>query len=95
MPYPLCHGVLQVPALDELMGMLGIIFFRKVVLETSESAQSKLDQCQQLQEQMGWSDAQLSTCSGPEARALLLYLNQVSVSGTVRCATDWLAGFFS
>ncbi|GLC34838.1 hypothetical protein PLESTM_000245500 [Pleodorina starrii] len=74
----------RVPSLDELMGMLGIIFFRKVVLETNESAQSKLDQYLQLQEQLGWSDPQLATCTGPEARALLLYLNQVSASGEKR-----------
>ncbi|GIL74172.1 hypothetical protein Vretimale_4802 [Volvox reticuliferus] len=74
----------RVLTLDELIGMLGIIFFRKVVLETAESAQSKLEQYQQLQEQIGWSDSQLATCTGPEARVMLLYLNQVSASGEKR-----------
>ncbi|KXZ53241.1 hypothetical protein GPECTOR_7g1135 [Gonium pectorale] len=74
----------RVPALDELMAMLAIIYFRKVVLETSEAAQSKLEQYQQLQEQIGWSDAQLATCTGPEARAMLLYLHQVSSAGEKR-----------
>ncbi|EFJ42551.1 hypothetical protein VOLCADRAFT_107185 [Volvox carteri f. nagariensis] len=81
---PLEDSTCRVPALDELMGMLGIIFFRKVVLETPDSAQSKLDQYQQLREQIGWSDVQLATCTGPEARAMLLYLNQVSSSGEKR-----------
>ncbi|GFR47973.1 hypothetical protein Agub_g9797 [Astrephomene gubernaculifera] len=74
----------QVPALDELIGMVGIIFFRKVVLETAETAQSKLEQYQQLQEQIGWTDAQLATCTCPEARAMLLYLHQVSSAGEKR-----------
>ncbi|PNW76093.1 hypothetical protein CHLRE_12g548100v5 [Chlamydomonas reinhardtii] len=86
----------QVSCLDELMGMLGIIYFRKVVLETPDSAAAKLDQYQQLQEQVGWSDSQLATCTGPDARAMLLYLQQVAAGGekrtnvTVRrCAAFW------
>ncbi|GIL54422.1 hypothetical protein Vafri_9959 [Volvox africanus] len=82
--FHLDEAICRVLALDELIGMLGIIFFRKVVLETSESAQSKLEQYQQLQEQIGWSDSQLATCTGPEARVMLLYLNQVSASGEKR-----------
>ncbi|KAG2486509.1 hypothetical protein HYH03_014811 [Edaphochlamys debaryana] len=81
---PLPAEATRVSALDELMGMLAIIYFRKVVLETPESAASKLEQYQQLQEQMGWSDPQLAACTGPEARALLMYLNQVALAGEKR-----------
>ncbi len=65
--------------------MLGIVFFRKVVLETADSAGSKLEQYQQLQEQVGWTDAQLATCTCPQARATLMYLQQVSAAGRVQC----------
>lgn len=65
--------------------MLGIVFFRKVVLETADSAGSKLEQYQQLQEQVGWTDAQLATCTCPQARATLMYLQQVSAAGRVPC----------
>jgi hypothetical protein len=71
----------QMPALDELLSIAGIIFFRKVVLETAESAAQKLECYQQLREQLGFSDAQLAVVVGPEARAMLLYLQQVSALG--------------
>ncbi|KAG2433893.1 hypothetical protein HXX76_008246 [Chlamydomonas incerta] len=81
---PLAPAASQVSCLDELLGMLGIIYFRKVVLETPDSAAAKLDQYQQLQEQVGWSDSQLAACTAPGARAMLLYLQQVAAGGEKR-----------
>ncbi|KAG2446496.1 hypothetical protein HYH02_008487 [Chlamydomonas schloesseri] len=81
---PLSPAAYQVSCLDEVMGMLGIIYFRKVVLETPDSAAAKLEQYQQLQEQVGWSDPQLATCTGADVRAMLLYLQQVAAGGEKR-----------
>lgn len=78
------EGALRVAAVSELLSMVGIIFFRRVVLETAESAAAKLEDYQQLREQMGWADEHLAIAVDPQACAMLLYLQQVAAQGALQ-----------
>ena len=74
-------NALRISAVSELLSMLGIIFFRRVVIETHDTAAAKLEEYQQLREQMGWADEHLALVADPQASAMLLYLAQVVQAG--------------
>lgn len=81
---PLAPNSLRISAVSELLSMLGIIFFRRVVIETHDTAAAKLEEYHQLREQMGWADEHLALVADPQASAMLLYLAQVSQAGEKR-----------
>lgn len=68
---------MQVAPICELLSMAGIVFFRKVVLETPDSARGRVEEYQQLRDQLGWNDEHLVVCLDPRAKATLMYLQQV------------------
>lgn len=69
--------MLQVAPICELLSMASIVFFRKVVLESVDSARARVEEYQQLRDQLGWNDEHLVVCLDARAKATLVYLAQV------------------
>ncbi len=75
------HSLLQVAPICELLSMASIVFFRKVVLESVDSARGRVEEYQQLRDQLGWNDEHLVVCLDARAKATLVYLSQVCAQG--------------
>ncbi|GAX79078.1 hypothetical protein CEUSTIGMA_g6518.t1 [Chlamydomonas eustigma] len=73
-----------VTSINSVVSMLGIVFFRRVVLEDESSLRSKVEQLEEVLTSMGWpkGDSQLlSACLEPHAKAMLAGLHQAAQSG--------------
>lgn len=72
----------QVLALDKVVSMLGIIFFKRVVLEDQAALSAKMHQLGSVCSALGWPDNRhLAVCLQPHARAMLAGLQHAADHG--------------